>query len=92
VVYPLGRPLYPFSHCGSGPINLQSMPMLHGCAFPGCATFTLSTYCIEHELLDRALRESERTQAVHQLEAEGAITLTPVTADDESSQLERLGS
>jgi hypothetical protein len=29
---------------------------------------------------------------VHQLEAEGAITLTPVTADDESSQLERLGS
>jgi hypothetical protein len=36
------------------------MPMLHGCAFPGCSTFTLSTYCVEHELLTRALKESER--------------------------------
>lgn len=36
------------------------MPMLHGCAFPGCSTFTLSTYCIEHELLARAVKESER--------------------------------
>ena len=36
------------------------MPMLHGCAFPGCSTFTLSTYCVEHELLARALKESER--------------------------------
>jgi hypothetical protein len=40
------------------------MPMLHGCAFPGCSTFTLSTYCVEHELLARALKESERTHAV----------------------------
>jgi hypothetical protein len=39
------------------------MPMLHGCAFPGCSTFTLSTYCVEHELLVRALKESERTHA-----------------------------
>ena len=39
------------------------MPMLHGCAFPGCSTFTLSTYCVEHELLVRAVKESERTQA-----------------------------
>ena len=38
------------------------MPMLHGCAFPGCSTFTLSTYCVEHELLARALKESERAQ------------------------------
>jgi hypothetical protein len=39
------------------------MPMLHGCAFPGCSTFTLSTYCVEHELLVRALKESERAHA-----------------------------
>lgn len=37
------------------------MPMLHGCAFPGCSTLTLSTYCVEHELLARAAKESERT-------------------------------
>ena len=40
------------------------MPMLHGCAFSGCSTFTLSTYCVEHELLVRAVKESERTYAV----------------------------
>jgi hypothetical protein len=39
------------------------MPMLHGCAFPGCATLTLSTDCVEHELLVRAVKESERTHA-----------------------------
>jgi len=39
------------------------MPMLHGCAFPGCTTLTLSTYCVEHELLVRAAKESERTHA-----------------------------
>jgi hypothetical protein len=39
------------------------MPMLHGCAFPGCSTFTLSTYCVEHELLVRAVKESERVHA-----------------------------
>ncbi|HEX3455524.1 MAG TPA: hypothetical protein VHS03_12925 [Gaiellaceae bacterium] len=39
------------------------MPMLHGCAFPGCSTFTLSTYCVEHELLTRAQKESERAHA-----------------------------
>jgi hypothetical protein len=37
--------------------------MLHGCAFPGCSTFTLSTYCVEHELLVRAVKESERAHA-----------------------------
>ena len=36
------------------------MPMLHGCAFPGCSTLTLSTYCVEHELLIRAAKQSER--------------------------------
>jgi len=40
------------------------MPMLHGCAFPGCSTFTLSTYCVEHELLVRAAKESERGNVV----------------------------
>lgn len=40
------------------------MPMLHGCGFPGCSTFTLSTYCVEHELLVRAVKESERTQGL----------------------------
>jgi hypothetical protein len=39
------------------------MPMLHGCGFPGCSTFTLSTYCVEHELLVRAVKESERAHA-----------------------------
>jgi hypothetical protein len=53
------------------------MPMLHGCAFPGCSTFTLSTYCVEHELLVRAVKESERTHA-----ADSALAAdTPVTAD-----------
>jgi hypothetical protein len=40
------------------------MPMLHGCGFPGCSTFTLSTYCVEHELLVRAVKESERTHSL----------------------------
>jgi len=40
------------------------MPMLHGCAYPGCSTFTLSTYCVEHELLVRAVKESERGHAL----------------------------
>ena len=40
------------------------MPMLHGCAFRGCSTFTLSTYCVEHELMVRAMKESERAESV----------------------------
>lgn len=40
------------------------MPMLHGCGFPGCSTFTLSTYCVEHELLVRAVKESERAHGL----------------------------
>jgi hypothetical protein len=51
------------------------MPMLHGCAFPGCSTFTLSTYCVEHELLVRATKESERTHAAALIEdADAALT------------------
>jgi hypothetical protein len=51
------------------------MPMLHGCAFPGCSTFTLSTYCVEHELLVRAHKETERALAVdHALAADAALT------------------
>jgi hypothetical protein len=38
------------------------MPMLHGCAFSGCETFTLSTYCFEHEQLIRSELEAERAQ------------------------------
>jgi hypothetical protein len=61
------------------------MPMLHGCAFPGCSTFTLSTYCVEHELLVRAVKESERAQATDvTLAADTALTadaaLTPEAA------------
>ena len=57
------------------------MPMLHGCAFPGCSTFTLSTYCIEHELLVRAQKESERALAGDAvLAADTALTADAVLA------------
>jgi hypothetical protein len=55
------------------------MPMLHGCAFPGCSTFTLSTYCVEHELLVRALKESERAAhaaSLHELAGDVSAALT----------------
>jgi hypothetical protein len=72
------------------------MPMLHGCAYPGCATFTLSTYCIEHELMIRAQKESERAQAAHALEVEGEIEAGDVVlataVADETHELEPLGS
>jgi len=38
------------------------MPMLHSCGFQGCETFTLSTYCYEHEQLIRAEIQAERVQ------------------------------
>jgi hypothetical protein len=54
------------------------MPMLHGCAFPGCSTFTLSTYCVEHELLVRAVKESERAHAADaSLAADAALAGDP---------------
>ena len=57
------------------------MPMLHGCAFPGCSTFTLSTYCVEHELLVRALKESERAHVTaHEDIAAADAALTADTA------------
>ena len=58
------------------------MPMLHGCAFPGCSTFTLSTYCVEHELLTRALKESER--ASHAAALAGAAADAALTAASET--------
>jgi hypothetical protein len=58
------------------------MPMLHGCAFPGCSTFTLSTYCVEHELLVRAVKESERAQATDLT----AAADTALTADAAMSE------
>jgi hypothetical protein len=69
------------------------MPMLHGCAFSGCTTFTLSTYCIEHELLIRALKESERAHVAHPLDADAdAGAVLTATADEEAAELEPLGS
>lgn len=63
------------------------MPMLHGCGFPGCATLTLSTYCVEHELLIRAVKETERTHHALELEidsdADAALT---AAADDEAQE------
>lgn len=38
------------------------MPMLHGCAFSECETFTLSTYCFEHDQLIRSELEAERAR------------------------------
>jgi hypothetical protein len=66
------------------------MPMLHGCAFPGCSTFTLSTYCVEHELLVRAMKESERAHAADaSLDADTAlaadIALTAATRAPEAA-------
>ncbi len=58
-------------------VKVLLMPMLHGCAFPGCSTFTLSTYCVEHELLVRALKESERAHAISAVDE-------PLTAELES--------
>lgn len=60
------------------------MPMLHGCAFPGCSTFTLSTYCVEHELMVRALKESERAHHADGERAEDA----PLTAETQSEATE----
>jgi hypothetical protein len=58
------------------------MPMLHGCAFPGCSTFTLSTYCVEHELLVRAVKESERGHVAEHVDvtADADAALTADTA------------
>lgn len=39
------------------------MPMLHSCGFPNCATRTLSTYCLEHEIVVRTKMLAERTEA-----------------------------
>jgi hypothetical protein len=47
------------------------MSMLHSCGFTGCKTFTLSTYCFEHEQLIRAEIESERAQAATRDRDEG---------------------
>ncbi len=63
------------------------MPMLHGCAFPGCSTFTLSTYCVEHELLVRAVRESERTITASPLELDEDAT-APLAADQQAAARE----
>lgn len=63
------------------------MPMLHGCAFQGCSTFTLSTYCVEHELLVRAVKESERAQVADaSLAADAALAAeTVLTAAPEAA-------
>lgn len=58
------------------------MPMLHGCGFPGCTTLTLSTYCVEHELLVRASKESERSHASAPLALEDEPILRTTSEDD----------
>ena len=65
------------------------MPMLHGCAFPGCSTFTLSTYCVEHELLVRALKESERAQAasLDEQAVDAALSADPASDAQEPATL-----
>ena len=54
------------------------MPMLHSCSFAGCDTRTLSTYCLEHEVVLRAKALAERVQAAEAvdepLSAEAAET------------------
>ena len=60
------------------------MPMLHGCAFPGCSTLTLSAYCVEHELLIRAVKESER-QHEHESAAAAADALPGELAVEEEA-------
>lgn len=60
------------------------MPMLHGCGFPGCTTLTLSTYCVEHELLMRVTKESERNRTVVSVELAAADT--PLSAEDEAAE------
>jgi hypothetical protein len=64
------------------------MPMLHGCAFPGCSTFTLSTYCVEHELLVRAVKESERASHPASLSELEPAEDAPLTAAAESEAQE----
>jgi hypothetical protein len=63
------------------------MPMLHGCAFPGCSTFTLSTYCVEHELLVRALKESERTHALDEHPEDAPLTAETATEAQQPAAL-----
>jgi len=68
------------------------MPMLHRCAFPECSTFTLSTYCVEHELLVRALKESERAAhaaSLHELaeDVSTALTAAPTRRAQEPAAL-----
>jgi hypothetical protein len=65
------------------------MPMLHGCGFPGCSTFTLSTYCVEHELLVRATKESERAHAVSLVEhvADAPLSADPAGAAQQPAAL-----
>ncbi len=65
------------------------MPMLHGCAFPECTTLTLSTYCVEHELLVRAAKESERTHEDDGLEREPSFTTASEDATAEPAPLGR---
>jgi hypothetical protein len=39
------------------------MPMLHSCGFSGCDTRTLSTYCLEHEVIVRAKMLAEQMES-----------------------------
>lgn len=39
------------------------MPMLKTCTFNGCTTRTLTTFCLEHEVLARVRANAERAEA-----------------------------
>ena len=39
------------------------MPMLKSCSFPACNTRTLTTFCLEHEVLTGAQAHADRAQA-----------------------------
>jgi len=44
--------------------------MLRECEFPGCATRTLSAYCLEHEFFTRTETEIELAQPLEGADAE----------------------
>ena len=61
------------------------MPMLHSCSFPGCHTRTLSTYCVEHEIVVRAKKLAERIEGVEAREQPLAAELAEIAGPDLSA-------
>ena len=59
--------------------------MLHSCGFPGCDTRTLSTYCLEHEVVVRAKMMAERMEAMDTREQPLQAELADVAGHDLSA-------